>query len=49
MHYLKAPTSKKLRIDAAGYQASIIDYCFENDIGFIGNDFTGINIKETFA
>ncbi|VVM24049.1 hypothetical protein BSPWISOXPB_6795 [uncultured Gammaproteobacteria bacterium] len=34
MHYLKAPTSKKLRIDAAGYQASIIDYCFENDIEF---------------
>jgi hypothetical protein len=29
MHYLKAPTSKKLRIDAAGYQASIIDYCFD--------------------
>jgi ribulose bisphosphate carboxylase small subunit len=25
---------KKLRIDAAGYQASIIDYCFENDIEF---------------
>jgi hypothetical protein len=25
---------KKLRIDAAGYQASIIDYCFEHDIEF---------------
>ena len=25
---------RKLRIDAAGYQASIIDYCFENDIEF---------------
>ena len=33
-HYLKALTSKKLRIDAAGYQASIIDYCFEHDIEF---------------
>jgi hypothetical protein len=28
----KGTNIKKLRIDAAGYQASIIDYCFEHDI-----------------
>jgi hypothetical protein len=28
------PDGKKLRIDAAGYQASIIDYCFEHNIEF---------------
>ena len=30
----KGTNIKKLRIDAAGYQASIIDYCFEHDIEF---------------
>ncbi|VVM25674.1 hypothetical protein BSPWISOXPB_7710 [uncultured Gammaproteobacteria bacterium] len=30
----KGTNIKKLRIDAAGYQASIIDYCLENDIEF---------------
>ncbi len=30
----KGTNIKKLRIDAAGYQASIIDYCFEHNIEF---------------
>jgi hypothetical protein len=31
----KGTNIKKLRIDAAGYQASIIDYCFEHDIELV--------------
>ena len=30
----KGTNIKKLRIDAAGYQANIIDYCFEHNIEF---------------